>query len=527
MKTARPAASREIDVDGPELAVDLQRPDRCPPPRPSSVTLETTHLSWVFLTDTEAWKVKRPVDYVFANYSTLERRRHFCEEEVRLNRRLAPDVYLDVWPVRRDPTGFTMTGGGRIVDYAVRMRRLPRDRSAESLLEQGRLTPDLLDLLARTLGDFYERAGILRHFGGVDALQRVLQENVEQVEPYVGDLIGIDEWRGLRDWQEAFLKKNRDRFESRVEEGRIREGHGDLRLEHVYFADDRVRVIDCIDFNERFRYLDAASDAAFLAMELEHRRRPDLAGWFLGRFAAATHDFDFFPLLDFYLCTKAWIRAKVACFVSEDPTTPASKRERKRQEARSLFTLATAFTRPPVRSPRLVAFGGAVASGKSTLAEGLSRALGFPVISSDPVRKHLAGLGTLDRGGPDLYSPDMTERVYDEILRRASLVLESGRSAILDATFGRRRHRDDLRLAAKRAGVPLLFVETRCDVDTARTRLRKRAQEPSVSDAREDLLDRSLRDFEPARELPPAESMIVDTSAAPARILPSILDRIL
>ncbi|HKS17082.1 MAG TPA: kinase, partial [Planctomycetota bacterium] len=282
MKSATPAPSRESDVAESGLVDDLQNPDRYPPPRPSSVSLETTHLSWVFLTDTEAWKVKRPVDYGFANYATLERRRHFCEEEVRLNRRLAPETYLDVWPVRRDPTGYTMIGEGPIVDYAVQMRRLPRDRSAVALLEQGRLTPDLLDRLARTLRDFYDRAGILRQFGGVDALERVLQENMDQVEPYVDDLIGIDEWRALRDWQEAFLKRNRARFESRVAEGRIREGHGDLRLEHVYFIEDGAQVIDCIDFNERFRYLDTASDAAFLAMELEHRRRPDLAGWFLG-----------------------------------------------------------------------------------------------------------------------------------------------------------------------------------------------------------------------------------------------------
>ncbi|HZL73188.1 MAG TPA: AAA family ATPase [Planctomycetota bacterium] len=517
----------KIEAPASDLEEDLRRPDRYPPPEPTSVSLETTHLSWVFLTDTDAWKVKRPVDFGFADYSTLERRRHFCEEEVRLNRRLAPGVYLGVWPVRRDSRGFSLTGAGDVVDYAVRMRRLPRERSAEGLLEEGRLMPEHLDLLARTLSDFYERAGTLEQFGGADPLGRSLKENADQVESFVGDLIGIDEFRGLRDWHGAFLRRNRDRLDARVADGRIREGHGDLRLEHVYFMEDRARVIDCIDFNERFRYLDAASDAAFLAMELEHRRRPDLAGRFLGQFAAALNDFDFYPLLDFYLSTKAWVRAKVACFVAADPTTPSAKRDRKRMEARSLFTLATAFTRPPVRGPRLVAFGGPVASGKSTLADGLSRALGYPVVSSDSTRKYLAGVGALAEGGPELYAFDVTERVYDEILRRAERVLESGRSAILDATFGRRLHREKLRGLSRKTGAPLLFVETRCDPETARDRLRKRSLGPSVSDAREGFLERSLRDFEPARELPPEESMVADTEAAPARVLPGILDRIL
>jgi aminoglycoside phosphotransferase family enzyme/predicted kinase len=509
-----------------DLVQDLRRPDRYPAPVPSSVALETTLLSWVFLTDTEAWKVKRPVEYGYADHTTIERRLRSCEEEVRLNRRLAPQVYLGVRPVRRDRRGFSFVGTGKVVDHAVRMRRLPADRSAESLLAEGRLTPELLDELALTLAYFYSKASSGSGRGGVDDLKTTLEENLDQVEPFVGDVVGIDDYRGLRDWQERFLKANRDRFQDRVVQGRIREGHGDLRLEHVYFIDGRPIVIDAIEFNDRFRILDPASDAAFLAMELEHRRRPDLAGWFMGRFAAATNDFGFYPLLDFYLVTKAWIRAKVACFVAADPSTPAAKAARKREEARSLFTLATAFSRPAVRQPCLIAFGGTVGSGKSTMAEGLSRAVGFPVVSSDVTRKGLAGIPLSSKGDATMYADSMTEEVYHEILLRADQVLESGRSVILDATFGRRAHRDDLRRLSASRGVPFLFVETRCDPATARERLRRRVRGPAVSDAGPDLLEESIRSFQPVDELSPAEKMVADTDTAPARILPMVLDRL-
>jgi hypothetical protein len=526
MTADRPAAQPGPVACEPDLVADLLHPDRYPPPRPTSVSLETTHLSWVFLTDTDAWKVKRPVDYGFADYSTVDRRRHFCEEEVRLNRRLAPGVYRGVWPVRRDAHGTSLISG-EVVDYAVRMRRLPRDRSAEALLEEGRLEPGLLDLLARTLADFYEQAAPLRIFGGADTLWKTLQENLAQSEPFAGDLVGVDELRWLRDWQEAFLEKKLARFQRRSEEDRVREGHGDLRLEHVYFIDGRPIVIDGVEFAERFRYVDVASDAAFLAMELEHRRRPDLAGWFMGRFAASTHDFEFYPLLDYYLSSRALVRAKVAAFVASDPSVSPAKRERKRMESRSLFTLAGAFTRPPVRSPRLVVFGGPVGTGKSTLAEGLCRALGWPVAASDPARKFLAGMAPTERGGPDLYKPAVSERVYDEILRRAELVLESRRSVILDATFARSIQRDRLRHLARKFDAPLLFVETRCDPALARERLRRRARESSVSDAGEELVESSHREFEPAAEFPESERLAVDTGTAPARILPAVLDRVL
>jgi aminoglycoside phosphotransferase family enzyme/predicted kinase len=505
------------------LLDDLGRPDAYPAPRPSRVTQVTTHISWVFLTDRDVWKLKRPVDYGFVDYSTLDRRRRCCEDEVRLNRRLAPDVYLGVVPVRVGPQGHWFGATGDIVDYAVRMRRLPEEQSAEALLRRGELAPEHLTRLAARLARFFAAAAPAAQAGMIDAIRENVTENFVQVEPFVGQFVTRETFDVVRSWQLGALRRDPGRFRTRVEQGRIREGHGDLRLEHVYFENADPIVIDCVEFNARLRGGDAAADVAFLAMELTARARADLAERFLADFALASDDYDLYGVVDFYASYRAWVRGKVAAFLAADPSTPPEKAVRKAEEARALFALARSYTQARSGVTPVIAVGGVIGSGKSTLAEALGQATAVPVVSSDRTRKALVGVHATERAPERAYRAAFSARTFDELVRRAAVVLDSGRGVVLDATFRERGLRLRVRDLARRYGRRFVFAETVCDEATLRDRLRRRAAAPSVSDAGEGLLERIRAEFEPVTELAADEHVRIDTSGPPEAAVRTVL----
>ena len=495
------------------LLADLARPESYPAPRPTTVRLVTTHISWVFVTDHEVWKLKRPVDYGFVDYTTLDRRRHFCHEEVRVNQRLAPDVYLGVAPVRLETGRHSFVATGPIVDYAVRMRRLPDSASAESLLRRGGLSHEHLAALARRLAGFYSTPPPASTSRWLDALCANVDENFAQVRPFIGRFVDAEAFEAVKRWQLGCLARGRAIFDARLAQGRIRDGHGDLRLEHVYFERDEPIVIDAIEFNERFRIGDVAADVAFLAMELDARSRPDLSASFLASFARQSGDYDLYGVLDFYLSYRAWVRGKVAGFLATDPTSDADKVRRKSREAETLFALARTYASRRSAGGAVIAVGGVIGSGKSTLADALGRSLSCPVIDSDRTRKTIAGVPAMQRAPADAYSAEFTRRTYDELFRRADVVLGSDRGVILDATFRDRKLRGRARELAVRHGRPFRFVEAFCDDATLRARLRARSAGASVSDATEALLDRVRREFEPVTELASGEHVPVRTTS--------------
>lgn len=511
--------TRASDEPARTMLEDLRSPAAYPAPRPSAVALITTHISWVFLTDREVWKLKRPVDYGFVDYTTLERRRRCCEDEVRLNRRLAADVYLGVVPVRLGPHGHWFGADGPIVDYAVRMRRLADECSAEALLRRDALTPDHLARLAERLARFFMDAAPTPEAGAIETVRANVVENFAQAEPFVGRFVSREVFDAVRAWQLGILERHADRLRGRVAQGRIRDGHGDLRLEHVYFEGAEPTIIDCVEFNERLRCGDAASDVAFLAMELAARSRADLAERFLAAFALEANDHDLYGVVDFYAGYRAWVRGKVAAFLAADRSTSRERAARKAEEARALFDLARSYTEARPGTPPVLAVGGVIGSGKSTLAEALGHATGVPVVSSDRVRKALAGVRATERAPESAYSAAFSARTFDELFRRAAAVLDSGRGVILDATFRERAHRLRARDLAQRYGRRFFFVETICDEATLRERLRRRAAGPSISDAGEALLDRVRAEFEPVTELGAGEHVPVDTTGPPEAAL--------
>jgi hypothetical protein len=459
----------------------------------SGADVVETHISRVFLREDDVFKVKKPVDLGFLDFTTIEKRKAACEAEVRLNRRLAERVYLGVVAVLLD---------GR-EEWAVHMRRLPDSDRADVRLADGRLGEEHLLLVAEKLAPFHERAP--RRDEGIEVVRFNVRENFEQTRESIESYLTAAQVEEVESWQLRFLEENEALFGARVRDGRVREGHGDLRLEHVYIDDaSEVTVIDCIEFNERFRCADVAADVVFLAMDLAWHGRVDFAERFLAFYARESNDFDLYPLVDFYESYRAFVRGKIASFVSQD------------EEARRYFLLALASGRRSLVPPAVVAVSGLIASGKSTVAERIAALMSAPVVDADRTRKHLAGLAP-ETPAPEkpfegIYAPDFSERVYRELLRRAGVVLDSRRPVVLDASFRTRALRRDARELARERGVPFYLVECRAPLDLLRQRLEERDARTAVSDGRLEILDDFARSWEEVDELTPPEHVVLDTT---------------
>lgn len=503
------------------------------------VELRETHISQVFLTADTAYKLKKPVQLGFLDFRTLAQRKHFCEAEVQLNRRLAERVYRGVIPVTRNAAGVHALGArdGEVVDYAVEMTRLADADAADERLRRGTLGAAELTRIAEHLARFHAAARCdaeTERYGRCDAIEVNVRENFEQTRQSARAFLGEAELATIERWQTEFLQREQARFDARIAAGRVRDGHGDLRLEHCYLAaDGSVQIIDCIEFNDRFRYGDVCADVAFLAMDLAWNERTDLSEAFLASYARAADDYELYSVVDFYESYRAYVRGKVSSILADDAGAQEAARERARSEARKYYLLAEACTKLPVELPRLYAVGGLIAAGKSSVAGRLAGMLCAPHIEADRTRKRLAGLDPWtpwhDAAFSGNYTPDKTQAVYAELRRRAEVVLRSGRSVVIDASFRERAERNALRELAGRVGCGLTFVECIAPEALCRERLRKRATRLSVSDGRNEIFDAFMRSYEPVTELSPGEHVRLDTSPEKAQVdahLRDLIDRI-
>jgi aminoglycoside phosphotransferase family enzyme/predicted kinase len=435
--------------------------------------------------------VKKPVNFGFLDFSTTERRRYFCEREVLLNRRLCPDVYFGVVPIALRHGRLTFQSKGRIVEYAVKMRRLAARYFMPELIRDGKVRAADIDAIVRTLTRFYKaqkssaaRAGA----GHAHKIRISTDENFRQLRSFVEKTMSPVALDAIEAYTNSFFKCQAKLFAGRVRERRIRDCHGDLHLEHIHLAPSRLTIYDCIEFNDRFREIDVANDIAFLAMDLDFHGRPDLSRRFVTRIASTLEDPGLLQMLDFYKCYRAAVRGKVESLRSEALTISASEQCEARSDARSYLRLALQYA---IRGsdPMILIVMGRVGSGKSTLAEMLRRELGWERFSSDRVRKERAGVPLRGHGTARersrLYSARMTTRTYAELSRLALMNVRELQSVILDATFGTRQQRDALRQRLTRAKVNYCFVEARAATDLIRKRLAKRAQSTTeISDAR-------------------------------------------
>ena len=506
-----------------------------------SVEVRQTHISVLFLAGDRVYKVKKPVDLGYLDYTTLQKRRFFCAEEVRLNRRLARDVYLGVVAIVRSPDGtprFAAPGasdeGLDIIDYAVEMRRLPEDRMLSGLLDRGRVDntvlDDIADVILRSHAEAATGPGVDEH-GAPEGVAHAVLGNLRWVEPFA---TGADRtlsaalFRRLRGNVESFLGCHRALLEGRVRAGRIRDGHGDLHAGNICLTADGIVIYDCIEFDPRLRCGDVVKDLAFLIMDLEARDCRDFGRRVADRYARTTADGDVEILLPFYKAHFASVRGKVNSIAAGDETLAPTRRAEARRAARRYFHLAASYWLPPA----LIVMCGLPGSGKSWVARRLARPFAGVTLSSDVIRKRLAGVpATAHPTGPQaeaLYSPRSSHLTYATLLDEARACLAQGRSVVADATFPHERSRAPFAEAARAAGAPYAVVYLDCPEDEIARRLRDRPRAPDeVSDADWEVYRQLKPRFEPPHEVPDRHLVVGDGTQEAETIISDVIDRLL
>jgi aminoglycoside phosphotransferase family enzyme len=315
------------------------------PHKPRKIELVQTQMSFIFLTGEYVYKVKKPVNLGYLDYTTLEKRRFFCQQELELNRRLCPDAYLAVVPIGGERGKLRVEGQGKAMEYAVKMRQLPQDRMMDVLLPRGQVTPEMVAKVAEKLVDFHQRAETnqrIATFGRLDVIRQNTDENFAQTEKYIGTSITAEEYQHIKDYTDNFIDSNASLFDKRVREDKTRDCHGDLHAAHVCFTDS-ICIYDCIEFNDRFRYSDVASEVAFLAMDLDRYQQAGLSLHLVSTYVELSHDEELLKLLDFYKCYRAYVRGKVESFKLDDPYIPEEEKAKILTTAQSYFELAESY----------------------------------------------------------------------------------------------------------------------------------------------------------------------------------------
>lgn len=456
------------------------------------VQLVETHISWVLLADTVAYKIKKPVQLAFVDFSTLALRKHFCEEELRLNRRLAPSLYLRVVPICGSAQAPLIDGPGEPIDYALCMRRFAPGALLSERATAGNLLPEQLESFARRLARFHEEAPIAPSTPGSDAAERVAAPVLGVLRELRRHLDGV-RVDALESWVATQADALRETWSARQLDGRVRECHGDLHLANVVLLDTEVTAFDCVEFDPALRQIDVMSDAAFLTMDLKANGRSDLAFRFLDAYLQCSGDYAGVPVLHFYEVYRALVRALVGLLraQSASASTPSGP---------DYVACAESLTRSTGRSARLLITHGVSGSGKSTVALQLLAAAGAIRLRSDVERKRLFGMAALERSTDrqQIYGADATARTFDRLARCARTALHAGYPVIVDAAFLRHAERTSFRALAAELDVPFTILD--CKADEARMRDRVAARAASGGDPSEadlEVLEHQLRHREP------------------------------
>ncbi|WP_127477041.1 AAA family ATPase [Sulfurivermis fontis] len=484
---------------------------------PAAVQLLETHISWLLLAGEHAYKLKKPLDLGFLDYSTLERRRRFCEEEVRLNRRTAPQIYLTAVPVTGTLDSPCFGGEGPILEYAVQMRRFPPGRLLDDLLHAGRLTPPLIDTLAHNVADFHAAAARVdpaSPWGTPEAAWQPVRENFEQIAPRLSDAAQRAEMQRLAVWAAGEKERLTPLLAQRRANGHIRECHGDLHLGNIVLLAGQPCPFDGIEFNDGLRWIDTISDSAFLMMDLRARGRSDYAWRFLDAYLQHSGDYAALPLLPWYLSYRAMVRAKVAAIRASQAGDDTALRQQAAGDIAAYLQLAAAYAVP--RQPFLVITRGLSGSGKTRHSQALLEQLGLVRLRSDVERKRLFGLTATARSGSGvdggIYTAQASEQTYAHLAATAEMMLQSGQPVLIDATFLRRAQRVLFRQLAERLGLPFLIVEFHASEAELRRRIEQRsARGKDASEAGLAVLERQIASQEPLGEDERLRAIRVDT----------------
>jgi len=487
-----------------------------------------THISHLFLTDQHVYKIKKPVNFGFLDFTSLEKRRFYCHEELRLNRRLSPDIYLDVVTLYQGADGLpTFHADGAIIEYAVKMRRMPQERMMSRLLEQSGVTEADIDAIAKKVALFHGEAARgdgIALFGTPEAIRSNWLENLRQTVPYCGRTLTEELHAQIAELALQRLEQDSSFFLRRLQHGFIRECDGDLHTENICL-DGQVHIFDCIEFNEKFRYSDTAADVAFLAMDLENHGRRDLAKLFVERYVTYSADDSLRQILPLYLANRAFVRGKVESFRLDDPLIAEEEKTAAASRAQRFFRLARGYLLREQLPKILFLTCGPTGCGKTALANELAFQLGVAHVSSDLERKRLAGVEATERNAA-IYSPAWNQATYDRLFELASQHLMSNSSVILDATFLQRRGRERFTRLAAESGARTVILQLSCPEELVRQRLDQRqAKGDSASDGTWQVFQQQMKSAEP----PTADEGLViplDATEEPVAMVEAILNQL-
>ena len=478
------------------------------------IRLVETHISWVILTGDYAYKIKKPVDLGFLNFSTLGRRRHYCEEELRLNRRLAPDYYLAVIPITGSEREPVLGGEGAAIEYAVQMKQFATDRQLDVMLEAGRLLPAHLDAVARLVARFHQQVDIATddsEYGEPAAICHAVRENFTQIRQYLGRQTPLALLEPLAHWVEAACTRLTPLFRQRKADGFVRECHGDMHLRNLAWVDEQPLVFDCIEFNPQLRWIDIISEVAFLVMDLQDRAQPWLAWRCLNVWLEGCGDYAGLALLRFYLLYRALVRAKVEAIRAGQAGISETEQTAVLNACHVYLQLAESYT--AANQPVLIITRGVSASGKSTLTQPLLEQLGAIRIRSDVERKRLFGLEPdTDQAaavGGGIYTAAAGEQTYTRLAVLGGEVLAAGYSVIVDAACLRPEQVARFRELAESRQVGFVILEFRASPAVLRQRIAQR--ERGVSDADREVLEHQLANWQTLSEADRAHCIRIDT----------------
>lgn len=451
------------------------------------IELMQTHASYVFLTGKYVYKVKKNVDFGFLDYSTLAKRKHCIETELRLNRQVAPELYLEVLPIGDCNGRLSLNNSENIVEYALKMRQFPQENLFSNLLDAGKLTSDRLRELGKIVAQFHQNAetnDYISSFGRVEQIAAAFEENYRQSQKHIGVVQTKKQFDRTKAYTDTFFSERQDLFQDRITRRKIKECHGDLHLKNICLWNEKILLFDRIEFNEAFRFVDTMYDVAFTVMDLEAKSQPALANAFLNSYLEYTDDWQGLLLLPLYLSRQAYVRAKVNSFLLDDSQVDDVERKQARKAASDYYRQADRYTQH--ESGSLILMSGLSGSGKSTVARHIARHSGALQIRSDAVRKHLAGIAIDESGTDKIYTETMTAKTYSRLQELGIMLARAGYTVILDAKYDRASLRQAVIDRAKEYNIPLKIVHCTAPIEVLRDRLNQR--QGDVSDATADFI---------------------------------------
>ncbi len=501
----------------------LQQPAMYPHPTQGAIALVQTHVSYVFLTGDYAYKIKKAVNFGFLDFSTLDKRQHFCGVELELNRALAADLYLEVLPITYDGQTYAFDGAGEVVEYAVKMRQFPQENLLSEMFTAGTLTEDHMVQLGKAVADFHQQAttnDYILGFGEIAKIRQAIDENYAQTAKYIGTVQTQDRFEQTKQFTDNFFASREEIFTKRRREEKIKECHGDLHLRNICFWQDQIQLFDRIEFNEPFRFVDTMYDVAFTVMDLDARGARELGNAFLNTYAERTGDWEGLQVLPLYLSRQAYVRAKVTSFLLDDPAIAPEAKIQAAATASDYYDLAWRYTQRP--QGKVIVMCGLSGAGKSTVARAAARQWNGIQLRSDAVRKHLAGLALETKGDDSLYSEAMNEQTYTRLQELGLLLAKQGFTVILDAKYDKLVYRKNVVKACADQDIPLEIFHCQAPLPVLAQRLTTRTND--ISDATADLLTSQQEQFD---SFTPEERPLVktlDTTQAPAAIMAQLTE---